>query len=104
MTRQQRFELYFSPAAEQDFLEIGAYIARDSEEQARRFVDGLHRKCVEITDRPLIWPLVQHQNAAGMRRRLHAGYLIFYCVTKDEVEVVRIIHSARNYPALLFDD
>lgn len=40
MTGEQRFALYFSLAAQQDFLEIGAYIARDSEEQARRFVDG----------------------------------------------------------------
>lgn len=104
MTGEQRFALYFSLAAQQDFLEIGAYIARDSEEQARRFVDGLHRRCVEIAGRPLIWPLVQHRQALGMRRRLHAGYLIFYWVSEDEVEIVRIIQSARNYPALLFPE
>jgi plasmid stabilization system protein ParE len=38
----------------------------------------------------------------GIRRAVHKRYLIFYRVGKS-VEVLRIIHGARNYEAMLAD-
>lgn len=52
----------------------------------------------------MTWPALADRRAGGLRRRLHAGYLIFYRVGTDRVEIVRIIHGARDYPSLLFKD
>jgi plasmid stabilization system protein ParE len=38
----------------------------------------------------------------GVRRCVHADYLIFYRVRTDFVEVIHILHGARDYEALLF--
>ena len=93
-----------APAARNDLTEIAAYIALDSPERSNRFVDELERKCLELGTRPMTWPALADLRGGGLRRRLHAGYLIFYRISEDKVEIVRIIHSARNYPALLFDE
>jgi plasmid stabilization system protein ParE len=38
----------------------------------------------------------------GVRRRPVGDYLIFYRVAADRVEVVHVLHGARDYEALLF--
>lgn len=40
----------------------------------------------------------------GVRRRPHGNYLIFYRVTPESVEVLHILHGARDYEAVLFPD
>lgn len=97
-------EVILSRAAIDDLREIGAYIARDNPERVDAFIDQLERRCRELGDRPLAWPALVHRRADGLRRRLYAGYLIFYRFDDRVVEVARIVHSARDYPALLFDD
>ena len=37
------------------------------------------------------------------RKRVHGRYLILYRIRKTEVEVLRVVHSARNWAALLGD-
>jgi plasmid stabilization system protein ParE len=46
-------------------------------------------------------PRYEHTN---LRRRPYGNYLIFYCVQVDYVEVLHILHGARDYEALLFFD
>ena len=38
-----------------------------------------------------------------LRRRVHGNYQIFYRVTDDLVFVVRVLHGARDYEALLWE-
>jgi toxin ParE1/3/4 len=38
----------------------------------------------------------------GIRRCVHADYLIFYRVGTRFIEVIHILHGAREYEALLF--
>jgi toxin ParE1/3/4 len=35
---------------------------------------------------------------------VHGAYLIFYEVGRSDVRIVRIVHGARDYEALLFPD
>ena len=104
MTTPKHYAVIIAPAARNDLTEIADYIARDSPERSDRFIDEIERKCLELGARPMTWPALADRRSGGLRRRLHVGYLIFYRIGEDKVEVVRIIHSARNYPALLFDD
>ncbi len=36
-----------------------------------------------------------------MRRRVHGAYLILYRIGGERLDILRIIHGARDYPALL---
>jgi plasmid stabilization system protein ParE len=42
------------PAAEQDLIEIGVYIAQDSPVNADRFIDAIERECQKLADSPFI--------------------------------------------------
>lgn len=104
MTVPKRRDVIITKAAFDDLTEIAAYVALDSLRRADQLVDELERKCFELSDRPLTWPLLADPRNSAFRRRLHAGYLIVYLVSDNQVEIVRIIHSARDYPSLLFKD
>jgi len=40
----------------------------------------------------------------GIRRSLFGNYLIFYRVGDDRIEVIHILHGARDYEPLLFPE
>lgn len=40
----------------------------------------------------------------GVRRRVHDNYQIFYRADDSEVFVIRVLHGARDYAALLFPE
>jgi plasmid stabilization system protein ParE len=68
------------------------------------FVDELLRICKELGKAPRASPLVPRYENREVRRRVHGNYLIFYRVTDRAVEVIQIVHAARDLDALLFTD
>ena len=40
--------------------------------------------------------------SAGIRRRVYGNYLIFYRVNVSAVEVLHILHGARDYEQIIF--
>jgi len=46
--------------------------------------------------------LVAKHEDSGVRRRRYKRYLIFYFILDGRVEVLRILHGARNYEVILF--
>jgi toxin ParE1/3/4 len=55
-----------------------------------------------LGDMPLWYPLILRREDSGLRRRLHRPYLIFDLVDNESVSVVRILHGAMDYEAILF--
>ena len=104
MILPKRRDVIITQVALDDLTEIAAYVALDSRTRADRLIDELERKSLELGERPLIWPLLADPRNIAFRRRLHVGYLIVYLVSDDQVEIIRIIHSARDYPSLLFPE
>ncbi|MFO1027536.1 MAG: type II toxin-antitoxin system RelE/ParE family toxin [Acetobacteraceae bacterium] len=51
---------------------------------------------------PLAFPLPPDCENTGIRRRPYGAYLIFYRIDDSRITILRIVHSARNYPAVLF--
>ena len=51
---------------------------------------------------PRAFPLVPRYESVGLRRMAHGNYLIFYRVTEEQVEVVRVLNGARDYEPILF--
>ena len=90
--------------AESDLEEIATYISEQSVEIALRFVQELREKCESLADAPRGYPLVPRHEHLGIRRRPYGNYLIFYRVRPDVIEVVHVLHGARDYEPLLFPD
>lgn len=88
--------------AESDLEQIATYIAERSVEIALNLVQELREKCESLADAPRGYPLVPRYEHLGIRRRPLGNYLIFYRVGSNAIEVVHILHGARDYEPLLF--
>jgi len=104
MNQKGPLAVIIADAAKADLIDIGRYIAMDNPARADSFVDELERKCLDLGERPLAWPSMSQSKDRQIRRRVHGEYLIFYRVNDDRVEVVRVLHGARDYASWLFDE
>ena len=87
-----------------DLLEIGRAIAKDSPARALSFVDELHERCIGLATMARAFPLVPGWEDRAVRRRRFGDYLIFYRISARRVQVLRILHGARDYERILFPD
>ena len=90
--------------AESDLQTIAEYVAHDSVTAALSLVHDLREKCLALADAPRGYPLVPRYEHHGIRRRPFGSYLIFYRVGNEAIEVVHILHGARDYEPLLFPE
>ena len=90
--------------AESDLERIATYISEQSAKIALDFVHELRGKCESLADAPRGYPLVPRYEHLGIRRRPFGSYLIFYRVSANAIEVVHILHGARDYEPLLFPE
>lgn len=90
-----------------DALTIYVYIGEQNLDAAERFLQAVDHDAKAIRDMPGIGALRDFESPAlhGLRSLPVTGflnYLIFYLVTDSEVQLLRIIHGARDLePALL---
>lgn len=91
-------------AAEADLEAIGDWIAQDNPLRAVRFVAELRGACLTLSQLPEGYALVPRYERSGVRRRVHGNYLMFYRVHEGEIEVLHVLHGARDYDAILFPD
>jgi toxin ParE1/3/4 len=85
----------FTREADQYLEGIHHFIARDSPSRADRFGDRLEAVCQDLADMPgmgRVWPDL----GGGMRRFLFGDYLIYYRPSADGVEILRVLHGARD--------
>ena len=97
------------PAADADVDQVAALIARDNLSAALRFYDAVEKAYHEIRDHPKRWPQYEldEPRLAGLRKRGVPGfrnYLIFYRIDADMVEIIRVLHGARDIPAVLREE
>jgi plasmid stabilization system protein ParE len=90
--------------AEIDLETIAQYIARDGVTTALGVVHELREKCLALAEAPRGYPLVPRYEHHGIRWRPSGSYLIFYRVGTETIEVVHILHGARDYERLLFPE
>ena len=50
------------------------------------------------------FPLLPGWEDQGVRRRAFGDYLIFYRISSRDVQVLRVLHGARDYERILFPD
>jgi len=88
-------QLEFSPAAEEDLVEIASFIARDNPKRAMSFVDELEGACIKLLDYPNSGAM-RGDLRVGLRSRPHGSYVIFYSVLANAIRIERILHGARD--------
>jgi toxin ParE1/3/4 len=84
--------------------QIATYIAEQSAEIALNLVRELREKCETLADAPRDYPLVPRHEHLGIRRRPFDNYLIFYRIGPVQIEVVHVLHGARDYEPLPFPE
>lgn len=93
------------PLAEVDIVEAALYIAANNRSAARRFVQAVQATSLQIVAYPGSGVLVPAADARlqGCRSWAVAGFenwRIYYRETPDGVEVVRVLHAARDLDSL----
>ncbi len=89
----------FSPKSRQDLIDIGDYIAKDSQANARRFVAKLIDQCRRIGRAPLGY-VSREDLAPGLWMAALGHFVIFFRALDGTVRIERVLHGARNLPML----
>lgn len=97
-------KVVFTAAAKADLEAITEYIAADNPRRALTFIRELRERCLRLSDEALAFPLTPKFERFGVRRRIHGAYLIFYRAGPKDVEILHILHGARDYGRLLFPE
>jgi addiction module RelE/StbE family toxin len=76
---------------------IHEYVAQTSPEYARRIVDKLTRRSIQIAAFPFSGRVVPEYELNSVRELMEGNYRLIYLVNddKDVVEVLAVIHGAR---------
>lgn len=87
--------------AKADLGEIAEWIGSGNPDRAVSFAEELWERCQSLANRPRRFPVAAAVGEREIRKLSYRGYLIFYLVMKDRVEVARIVHGSRDWAALL---
>ena len=93
-------QLLKRPAASADLEEIWWYIAQDSPEAADRLLDRIQEKLLSLSQFP-------HMGASRddliprLRSFSVSNYLIFYFPIEDGIDVIRVLHGARDVEVII---
>ncbi len=75
---------------------IHAYLAKTSPDYAQRMVDRLTRRTQQIGEFPLSGRVVAEFETAQIREVVEGPYRIIYHIKPNQVDVLAVIHAARQ--------
>ena len=88
------------PRAMVDLAEVWAFIADDSADQADAFASLIDSKFELLAGQPNMGRS-RPELAKNVRSFVVGHYVIFYLPARDGVQIVRVIHGARDIEAIL---
>ena len=89
-------------AAERDLSEIWDYIAEDNETAADKTLREIDARCHMLGEHPKMGR-DRSDIVPGVHSSPVGNYLIFYRETSHGVEIIRVLHGARNLDFIDFD-
>lgn len=93
----------FTTAARSDLRDIALRIAEYSFRRSISYVDEIETRCRGIADFPRVGA-PRPQWGTDVRMIVHGKYLIVYRPREDEVQILRIVHGARDLDALFAEE
>ena len=88
------------PQAEADIEDIALYIAADNPAAARNWFNDMYVRFQRLADMPELG--VARPDVRPELRMMPAGnYLVLYRIDAGDVEIVRVLHGARQWQDLL---
>ncbi len=92
-------QIRISPRASSDLTEIWSYIADDSVANADGFIDKLHDAIQALAKQPRSGRR-REELAPGILSIPFGRYIIFYRASQDAIEIVRVLHGARDIQSI----
>lgn len=89
----------FAPAAEADLEAIHDHIAADNPVAALELIGRFEELATRLAETPGMGR-VRSELLPNLRSFPISRYLVFYRPSADGIEVVRVLHGARDLPAL----
>ena len=89
--------VFRSTRAQGDFDQIWDHISEGSVSAADRFLELIRTKCEMLAQHPLAGE-ARPELGANLRAFPVGNYIIFYRPDSDGIEVVRVLHGARDIP------
>ncbi|OCQ90721.1 plasmid stabilization protein [Oscillatoriales cyanobacterium USR001] len=87
----------------QDLEEISEYFLLISVDAGDRFVQTFTQKCQHLARFPYIGKSYA-QLRPGLRGLLLMGYIVFYQVVEDDIEILRVVSGYRNLQGIFQND
>lgn len=84
------------PLAEADRDGIIDYIAQDNVRAALELGDTIERRVAELAEQPRLYRAGRVRGTREMA--VHPNYVVVYRIKRDEIEIVRVLHTARQWP------
>jgi toxin ParE1/3/4 len=91
------------PQATVDLAEIWAYIAEDSPDHADAFLDRIDREFRALARKPRMGR-ARPELSPDVRSLPVGRHVIFYVPRTGGIEVVRVLHGARDLDSVLEED
>ena len=96
-------KVIYSPAAQADLREIWDYVSDDSQFQADRLIHKFRSKLEHLAE----WNTLgrpRPELALNCRSYPFGKYCFFFRPIDDGIEVIRVIHSARDLDSIDFQE
>src|SRR5260370_23111170 len=94
----------FTPQGIEALFESWSYSAKEDSEAANRVEEAIHAACAFLADTPLAARIREDLTSLPLRFWLVQPYRSYWIVYRPEtkpMQVIRIIHTARNVPQVL---
>ena len=88
--------VYWTDTAKSHLIEIQKYISKHSENYARRTINSLTKKTIQLSTFPLSGRVVPEFNIEQIRELIEGPYRIIYYIKPNQVDVLAVIHGAQN--------
>lgn len=89
--------LKWTPLAYQDLEAIGDYYAKDAPQFAQTIVNSILSQSKRLEVFPLSGRIVPEMDDPQFREIIYRDYRIVYFADDDNVEVLTVFHSSKNF-------
>ena len=88
--------VFWTSTAEEHLDSIYSYIAKDSPQFAKRMVDRLTSRSIQIAEYPLSGRSVPEYEMDQIREVIEGPFRIIYYIKPDQIDVLAVIHATQD--------